>query len=328
MNQRRLLVLAVGAALCGHAALPRAQTPATGLRRVGVLAPSTQAKEEITLKPFFDQMRELGWIEGRNIAYDRVYADDQQQTLGQLAAELVARQPELIYAPPAPAAVAARGATRTIPIVFAAVFDPIDLGLVTSLARPGGNATGTTTDAAWLLPKWLELLKEVMPGAKRIGRLRDPGSVSGKLAQQALASLPASPGLTFVIAEATNPAEFDAAVSRLVAQRVDVIMAGGTLVSNMRGRLIELANRQRLPVIAGGAQFADAGALFTYGASLADALRRSAAVVDKVLKGTRPADIPVEQPSMFELVVNLKTARALGIAVPQSVLLRADRVIE
>jgi putative ABC transport system substrate-binding protein len=325
MIQRRLLVLALGASLSGHAALLRAQTSSAGMRRVGVLAPSTQAKEEITLKPFFDQMRELGWVEGQNIAYDRVYADDQQQMLGGLAAELVARKPELIYAPPTEAAVAAKQATQTIPIVFGSVTDPVAIGLVTSLARPGGNVTGICSIANSLLPKRIELLREILPGVKRIGLLVDPTDPGTKIDQQELAPLAASLGLTIIVAEAANPVDIDAAVARLIAERVDAIFPsiGSALIFNMHVRMMELLNQQRVPVIYFGP-----GSLFYYGAPLADRLRRSAYLVDKVLKGSKPAELPVEQPTLFEFIVNLRAARALGITIPRSVLLRADRVIE
>lgn len=329
MNQRRLLILALGASLSGHAALLRAQTPAASLRRVGVLAPSSRAKEEVTLKPFFDQMRELGWIEGQNIAYDRVYADDQQQMLPRLAAELVARKPELIYAPPTPAALAAKQATQGTPIVFGAVSDPVGSGLVTSLARPGGNVTGISVFAESLAPKRVELLREILPGLKRLGLLRDPTDPAAKLDQQALAPLAAPLGLTVVVAEVAKPADLDAAVASLVAERVDaIVLAASPLFYNARARLIELVNQRRVPVIAYRTQYADAGALFAYGASNPDSLRRSALVVDKVLKGAKPADIPVEQATLFELVVNVKAANALGITIPRTILLRADRVIE
>ena len=178
MNQRRLLVLTMGAGLAGHAGLLRAQTASTGMRRVGVLAPSTRAKEEIILKPFFDEMRQLGWVEGQNIAYDRVYGDDQQQTLPRLAAELVARKPELIYAPPAAAAVAAKQATQTIPIVFGAVGNPTALGLVASFAHPGGNVTGISSNFERLGLKRAELFLQILPRAKRLGLLSDPGDLS------------------------------------------------------------------------------------------------------------------------------------------------------
>ena len=329
MNKRRFLLLALGAGLTCNAVLLRAQKSAGNIRRVGVLAPSTQAKEEITLKPFFDQMRALGWIEGRNIAYDRVYGGDQHEMLPRLAAELVARRPDLIYAPPGLAALAAKRATSTITIVFGSVTDPVGAGLVTSLARPGGNVTGISAIAESLAPKRFELLREILPGMKRLGLLTDPANPSSNADQIALVPLVASLGLAIVIAEASNPVEFDAAVAKLVRERVDVIFTTqSALALNLRGRLIDLANRARIPVAGHRAQIADEGALFSYSALLADQLRRSADLVDKVLRGAKPADIPVEQPTRFELAVNMKTAKAFGIKVPQTILLRADRVIE
>ena len=328
MNPRRQLVLALGAALGGHAALLRAQTPGANLRRVGVLAPSTRAKEEVILKPFFDQMRELGWIEGQTIAYDRVYADDQQRDVPRLAAELVARKPELIYAPPMPAALAAKRATANIPIVFATGTDPVAAGLVTSMARPGGNVTGVASNFESLVPKRFELLHEMLPIAKRIGFLGDPSDARFKIDRVALVPAAQALGLTMVVAEASNADEFDAAVAMLISQGVEAIYGGGSLVTNLRARLVELANRKRLPVIGGNAPMPEAGALFSYGASLDDQFRRSAQMVDKILRGAKPADIPVEQPTRFELVINLKAAKALGITVPKNVLLRADEVIQ
>lgn len=333
MNRREFVAhigVTLGSVLICNATLLWAQASTGSLRRVGVLAPSTNAKEEIVLKPFFDQMRELGWIEGQNIAYDRVYAEDKMEMLPRLAAELVARRPEVIYAPPTPATVAAKQATQTIPIVFAMVSDPVGIGLVTSLARPGGNVTGMSSTSEFHEPKRVQLLREILPGAKRIGRLADSNDPVIKSGQQSLAPLAASLGLTFPVAEAANPVEFEAAVARLVAERVDAIMVVGTgaLAYNLRARLIELANQKRLPIIAGSSLFADLGALFTYGPSVADRVRRSAIPVDKILKGAKPADLPVEQPALFEMIVNMKTAKALGIRIPPSILLRADRVIE
>ena len=327
MHTRRLLVLALGATLTGKPALLLAQTPAASLRRVGVLMPSTRAKEEVTLKPFFDQMRALGWIEGQNMVYDRVYADDQQRDLPRLAAELVARKPELIYAPPQSAAVAARQATRSIAIVFATGFNPVGAGLVTSLARPGGNATGVLSVIESLAPKRIELLREMLPGAKRIGLLGDPNDPRLAGERNALAPVATALGLTIIVGEASNPVEFDPAVARLIGQGVDVIYGTGSLVTNLRGRLIEQANRRRLPVIGITLSWVESGALFYYGASQGDQMRRSAQIVDKILKGAKPADIPVEQPTKFEFIINLKAAKALGITIPQALLLRADEVI-
>ena len=227
MNQRRLVLLALGAGLSGNAALLQAQTPAANLRRVGVLAPSTRAKEEVILKPFFDQMRALGWIEGQTIAYDRAYADDQQETLPRLAIEMVARKPELIYAPASPTATAAKLATRTIPIVFGAVPNPVGIGLVASLARPGGNVTGISNISASLVPNRLQLLREVLPGVKRIGLLMDSTDLTTKLVQQEVASVATSLGLTMVVAECANPVEFEAAFAKLIAQGAGAIHGSG-----------------------------------------------------------------------------------------------------
>jgi putative tryptophan/tyrosine transport system substrate-binding protein len=327
VNRRRMLRFAVGVGVGGRALPLCAQNPAAGLRRVGVLAPSTRAQEEVTLKPFFEEMRKLGWIEGQTIAYDRAYADDRHQDLPRLAAELVTRKPEVIYAPPAVAAVAAKQATNMIPIVFAAVTDPVGRGLVSSLARPGGNATGFVGVAESLVPKLLELLHEMLPGAKRIGFLGDPTEPIPAGDRAKLAHAATALGLTLIEVEISSASELDAAVAKLIGQRVDAIVATSTIASNIGGRLIELANRRRLPVV-GTVRMLEAGSLFSYSSSLADRLRRSAQLVDKVLKGAKPADLPVEQPTKFELVINLKAANALGIAIPQSVLSRADEVIQ
>lgn len=328
IHTRRLLVIALGAVLVGKPPLLRAQTSAASLRRVGVLAPSTPAKEEVVLKPFFDEMRLLGWIEGQTITYDRAYAADRQQDLPRLAVELVARKPELVYAPPMIAAVAARQATRGIPIVFATGSDPVRAGLVKSLAHPGGNVTGLVTYIDSLAPKRAQLLRELLPAARRLGFLGDPTDPRTALDRNTLVSAASALGLTIVAGEASNPLEFDQAVARLLAQGVDAILTIGTITSNLGNRLVELASRGHVPVVGHQRNMAEAGALFSYGSSITDQIRRSARLVDKVLKGATPADMAVEQATKFELVINLKSARALGIAVPQSLLLRADEVIQ
>ena len=328
MNQRRLLVLALSAGLTGHPALLWAQAVAGGMRRVGVLAPSTRAKEEITLKPFYDEMRQLGWVEGQNIFYDRAYADEQSAMLPRLAAELVARKPDLIYAPPPAAAVAAKRATQTIPIVFATGGDPVAAGLVASLSSPGGNVTGVITVIDSLAPKRLELLRQILPSVKRLGLIGDPADSRMNTDRVALARAAPALDVTVVVAEAPDPAAFDLGLASLSAQHVDAIMGAGGLPTNLRERLVELTIKQRVPVVGGNSAMVEAGVLFSYAASVAGQIRRSAHLVDKVLKGAKPSDIPVEQPTTFELVINLKAAKALGIKIPQSILLRADRVIE
>ncbi|MEO6410933.1 MAG: ABC transporter substrate-binding protein [Burkholderiaceae bacterium] len=306
----------------------RAQPAGAARRRVGILAPSSAAKEQVTLAPFFEEMRKLGWVEGANISYDRAYADDRLDRLSHIAADLVARAPELIYAPPATAAVAAHAATRSIPIVFGTGVNPVGMGLVASLARPGGNVTGISSIAGSLAPKRLQLLREVLPQARRIGFIGDPSDPTVRLEYAALEALNPAMNLTLVRADAASAADFDVAMRRLLAQPLDVVITEGSFTYNMRERLVELALDKRVPVVGHRSQMADAGALFGYGASLADQLRRSALLVDKVLRGARPGELAVEQPSVFELVVNSRTARMLGIATGQTFLLRADRVIE
>ena len=257
-----------------------------------------------------------------------LYADDQSQALPRLAAELVARRPDLIYAPPSSAAVAATRATNTIPIVFATGADPVGAGLVMSLSNPGSNATGVITIIDSLAPKKLELLREIMPGVRRLGLIGDPNDPRLTVDRAALAQVTSSLGVTVVVADALNPASFDAGVASLIGQRVDAIMAVGSLTYNLRERLVELTIKQRVPVVGTYSAMVEAGAFFAYAASLPSQLRRSAHLVDKVLRGAKPADIPVEQPTDFEFVVNLKAAKLLGITIPRSILLRADRVIE
>ena len=213
--------------------------------------------------------------------------------------------------------------------MFGAVWGPVSTGLVASLARPGGNVTGICVFAESLAPKRFQLLREIVPHARRIGWVGDATDLTTKLEYDSYLPLAASQGLTIVFAAAGDPGAVEAAVARLIAERVDALYSGTSpLLYNMRARLIELADSKRVPVIAYRAQFAEAGALFAYGASLPDQLRRSAFLTDKILKGAKPAEVPVEQATLFELVVNLKAARTLGVAIPQSFLLRADRVIE
>ena len=212
--------------------------------------------------------------------------------------------------------------------MFATGFNPVAAGLVTSIGRPGGNVTGVLSAIDSLAPKRLELLREILPAAKRIGLLGDPSDLRLQNDRTALAPVASALGLTLIVREASNPAEFDVAVTSLMEQRVDAIMAVTSISSNLRERLIELTSRRRVPVVGGLAPVAEVGGLFSYSASVPDQLRRSAQLVDKVLRGASPANLPVEQPSKFDLVINLKTAKALGITIPQTLLQRADRVIQ
>jgi len=328
VKRRPFLLYAIGVVVMARAIPLGAQTTTTGARRVGVLAPSTRAKEDVTLKPFFNEMARLGWIESQTIVYDRFYANDRHQNLPKLAADMVARNPELIYAPPQVVAIAAKQATQTIPIVFATGNDPVRSGLVTSLARPGGSVTGAIVSADSLAPKRVELLREILPGVKRLGLIGDPADSRFASDRDALVHVAPALGLTLVLSEVSNEGELDAAFGKLINSRVEAILAVTTITSNLRDRIITLANAKRIPVISANQELAESGGLFTYGSSVSGQLRRSAQLVDKVLRGAKPGDIPIEQPTTYELVVNLKAAKALGIVVPQSVVNRADQVMQ
>jgi putative ABC transport system substrate-binding protein len=327
MKRRCMLGWTAAAGL--PAVAPRPSTAqSVALRRVGVLAPSTAAREAVTLKPFFDEMERLGWVEGRTVLFDRTYAADQYHELPRLAHELVARQPELIFAPPMNAATAAKAATSTIPIVFATGTDPVGAGLVQSLSRPGGNATGMISVIESLAPKSLELLLQMVPAPRRLGLLGDP--MDARLAQDrdALKPLLAARGVRLQVAAASSAQGFDAAVMQLLDSRVEVIMTNSSLTFNLRDRLFELLRTRPVVVVGHRRELTEAGALFSYGAALKGQIRRAAAVVDRILRGAKPADIPVQQPTEFDLVINLRTAQRLRVQVPQTMLLRANEVIE
>jgi ABC-type uncharacterized transport system substrate-binding protein len=272
-------------------------------------------------------MARLGWIEGRTVSYERFYADDHQDRLPQLARDLVARRPAVIYAPPQPAAVAARGATSTIPIVFATSTDPIGAGLARSLVRPGGNATGVAMFES-LAPKGFELLREIAPHARRVGLIGDPTDPRFELDRAALAPLLSRAGLAFTSAPVTDPANLETVVRRLVAERIEVLFTTSSPTFNMRQRVVALTQPFGVAVFGHRSEMADAGALLSYGPPLHEQLRRSAALLDKVLRGSQPGEMPIEQPDTVELVINLRVAKSLGLAIPRTVLLRADRVIE
>jgi len=332
MNKRRFLRVAVGLpaviGLAAHTTWVAAQAP-KALRRVGVFLPDIRGRDDILMESFYEEMRKLGWVEGKTVSYDRVYADSQMNLMPRLAAELVARKPDLILAISPPGSSAIKQATSTIPVVFAVVVDPIRAGLVSNLARPGGNMTGITQSSAEsLAPKRVQLLRDILPNARRIGVLGnslDPGSMAD---QAAIAPLVDKLNLTLVVADATSAEHFEASVVSLIEQKVQAILIANGIALSLRARMAELTTSARIPLVGFNAPLAEAGALLSYGPSIVDQIRRAAYLVDKVLRGAKPSDTPVEAATLIELVVNLKSASALGITVPRAVLLRADRIIE
>ncbi len=304
---------------------------ATKLARIGYLANSLAGDPQLP-EAFRQGLHDLGYVEGRNVVIEYRDAEGKPERFPALAAELVALKVDVIVAPTTLAAVAATQATRTLPIVFATAGDPVTSGLVTSLARPGGNVTGLSILAPELVGKRLELLTQAVPGVSWVAVLWQPGSMGERMDKDMLKEADVAAralGVRLHFVEARGPADFDRAFSDMTRARAGALtVLGSTMFSNERRRLVDLAAKNRLPAVYTSREFVDAGGLMAYGPNLADRYRRAATYVDRILKGTNPGDLPVEQPTIFELVINLKAAKALGLTIPQSVLARADEVIQ
>jgi putative ABC transport system substrate-binding protein len=298
--------------------------------RVGYLSQPTRESVERPLRAFVKALRELGWVEGQNLVIEYRFAEGKFERLPDLAAELVRLKVDLIVAPAGPAAVAARKATSSIPIVMIFPSDPVELGLVASLSKPGGNVTGTTyTPGPEIFGKQLQILKEAVPHASRIAMLRNLSDTAWEIQRRVVEAAAQSMGVRIQHVLARDPEEFGSAFAAMARGRADALLiAGSSTFLVHRVRLAELALKGRLPTMFNFREMVEAGGLMAYAVNMSDFIGRAAVYVDKILRGANPADLPVEQPTKFELVVNLKTAKALGIAIPQSVLLRADEVIQ
>jgi putative ABC transport system substrate-binding protein len=321
------------AALGGAATLPlaaRAQQPAGRIYRVGYLALGSREQQLGLTKAFVEGLRRLGYRVGENVVIEYRFADGATERVPVLAAELVRLGVDVIAAGNTANTVAARKATTTIPIVMANSIDPVGAGLVTNLARPGGNVTGFTQDTGdELNGKRLELLKEILPNISRVGILWNPDFAANRNRLTWMREVSRPRGLTLVSAEVRGLDALEPAFATMVAERAQAFLVfGDPMVFNYRGQIGVMALRERLPAISAAREFAEAGLLLTYGANLRDLFRRVAFFIDKIFKGAKPGDLPVEQPIKFELVVNLKTAKALGLDVPDKLLALADEVIE
>jgi putative tryptophan/tyrosine transport system substrate-binding protein len=328
----RLIGLAVVLAL-GFVLAPLAtEAQQTGrVPRVGYLSPFSGSDAQIQrqVDAFRQGLRELGYIEGQNIAIEFRWAKGKYDRLPDLAAQLVSLKVDIIVATGLPAIQAAKQATGIIPIVMATSLDPVATGFVASLARPGGNITGLSAMAPDLVGKQLELLKEVVPRVSRMALLGNPANPgTAPMVRRAQDAARAS-GIRLQPLEARSPGEIDSAFAAMTRERAGalIVLLDG-MFADHRARISDLAARHRLPAVYGSHDFAEAGGLMVYGSSFVDRHRRAATFVDKILKGAKPADLPIEQPTKFELMINLKTAKALGLTIPQSLLLRADQVIE
>jgi putative ABC transport system substrate-binding protein len=325
----RRAFLAASAALLAAPVAAEAQPPGK-VYRIGLLDFSAPDPARHTWwSAFRQQMRQLGYADGQNVSFEPRWAQGEDERLPKLAAELVGLKVDLIVTGGSNAALAAKRATSTIPIVMASGSDPVALGLVASLRQPGGNVMGLTSINSELAGKRLELLRNVAPRASRIAILwdkRDPGSRLNADATEAAAK---TAGLTIYSVPVDTLVGLDATFATAVRDRAGALIIVGTArLFSYRKRIGELALKHRLPTVVGSREYVEAGGLASYGTDFPDLFRRAAVYVDKILKGTKPGDLPIEQPTKFELVINLKTAKALGLTIPPSLLQRADQVIE
>jgi putative ABC transport system substrate-binding protein len=331
MDRRRFLLTALAGTLTAPLAAEAQQT--RGMARVGILvptapAPATQNPASGITRDLSRRMHELGWVEGGTVAFEARFADDRPDRLAGLAADLVRLNVDVIVAVSPPAIRAAKDATRTIPVVMAfSGIDPVKAGFVASLARPGGNVTGLTILATDMAVKRLELLKEALPRARRVVVIVNPKNAS--TVEQLGALRAAAPALGMQVQPVEVSREYADAFAAIARERPDaVIVPSDPEFFRERRALVDLAAQARTPASYEWREFVEVGGLMSYGSSFGDSAARVAVYVDKILRGAKPADLPVEQPSKFELLINLKTARALGLTIPPSLLLRADQVIE
>jgi putative ABC transport system substrate-binding protein len=321
---RALLALAL--LLAGACALAQ---PAQKVPRIGILFAPPEAAHAPLRDAFLQGLRDLRYEEGRTILIEKRYAEGRPERLPKLASELVELKVDVIVTAGFSAISAARQATTTIPIVFAATGDPVAAGHVSSLSRPGGNLTGLSMLATETTPKRLQLLRDVHPSAARVALLFNPTDFGMTVRVAEAQSAARALGIAPTTHEVRNSADFDRAFAAMEKARPDALLAVvDTVTLQNRRRIVEFAAANRIAAIYETSEFVESGGLMSYGPSAADNYRRAAGYVDRILKGSKPAELPVEQPSKIELVINAKSARALGLVIPQSVLLRADRIID
>ena len=325
--RRREFISLLGGAVAAWPLAASAQQPVK-LPIIGLLGSSTALIESQRVAAFVQRLHQLGWIENRNVVIEYRWAEGRQERFAEIATEFVQLKVDLIVAPTTPAVMAAKQATSLIPIVIATADDPVGTGLVASLARPGGNVTGLSNQISDTSPKRLELLREVVPGLRRLAILfnvGNPGAVLDMREFEATVRMFGLEALTFEIRRAEDIAPgFEA-----LKGRADALYVGADpLVNTNRVRINTLALAARLPTMHGTRDYVEAGGLMSYGPNIPDQYRRAADYVDKILRGAKPGDLPVEQPTKFDLIINLTTAKALGLTIPPSVLARADEVIE
>ena len=325
MRRREFITL-----LSGAAAWPLSARAQQAARRptIGYMGVNTPVVESQRTAAFVQRLRELGWIEGRNVAVEYRWAEGRNERFAEIAAELVQLKVEVIVTAGTAAVVAAKQATSVIPIIFALGGDPVGTGLVASLARPGGNVTGLTQQSTDLAGKRVELLREVVPGLGRLATMANIGNPLAVLEMREVHAAARTLGLEVATSEIRRAEDIAPAFDALKGRADALYVVADPLVTSNRIRINTLALGARLPTMHGQNDNVEAGGLMSYGANFPDLYRRAADYVDKILRGTKPADIPVEQPTKFDVVINLRTAKALGLTIPPSLRARADEVIE
>jgi putative tryptophan/tyrosine transport system substrate-binding protein len=324
---RREFITLLGGAAAAWPLTARAQQP--GMPVIGFLDPRSPDGMTERLRGFRQGLKDTGYVDGENVAIEYRWAEGQNDRLPALADELVRRRVAMIAAFGIVAAFAAKAATTTIPIVFAAALDPVRLDLVASLARPGGNLTGINIFTTELVAKRLELLRELVPGAVRVAVLVNPAYPDSELMVRDVAAAARAMGLQIQVLNASTSREINAAFASLVRERPDALFVGGEpFLNSRRVQLVHLASRHAVPATYPLRDYAEVGGLMSYGPNIADAFRQVGVYTGRILKGAKPADLPVVQASKFELVINAETARMLGLEIPPTLLARADEVIE
>jgi len=323
--RRREFILAFGGVAAWHLATP---AQAAKLPTIGFLGPLTQSAQSEWTAAFVQRMREHGWIDGRTIAIEYRWGEGRSGRLAEIAAELVRLKVDIIVTGGTAAVIAAKQATSVIPIVFGVAGDPVGTGLVASLARPGGNVTGLSNQSTDLAGKRLELLRDVVPGLRRLAIMANVSSPIGVLETGEVQAAAGKLGIEAVSLEIRRMEDIAPAVEALRGHADALFVVTDPLMNTNRILINTLALGARLPSMHAGRDYVEAGGLMSYGPNFADLFRRAADYVDKILRGAKPADLPVEQPTKFDLVVNMKTAKALGLELSPTLLARADQVIE
>ena len=327
--QRRHFLTLLGGAVAWPFAAQAQQSVGKAYREIGILSPFSRTDSETWHRAFRQGLRELGWIEGENVKIEYRYAEGRSERLPELVADLISHKVELIVVAVTPDALAAAKATKTIPIVMASAGDPVAAGLIQNLARPGGNITGLSQMSTDLAAKRLELLKEVVPSLSSVGVLWNPRDAISALTWEEIQIPARRIKIALHSLEVEDASEFDGAFAKATAAKVGAIYAlPAPIFVNNEKLVAGFATNSRLPSVFHLPEFVHLGGLMSYGPDRVELFRRAATYVDKILKGANPGDLPVEQPTKFELVINLKTARAIGLTVPATLLASADEVIE